>query len=524
MKQNKIIIALILAICMAITAFAIVGCSQADNRDPQIKAVYEAYVSATEATGEDPLSYEQWLESIKGVNGIDGVDGKDGKDGKDGNGWITGEGVPQDTVGKNGDIYLDVSTFDIYLKSEGSWGEPIGNIKGATGAQGPQGNTGAQGGIGPQGSAGKSAYDLWKENNSESELSESEWLESLNGATWHVGAEKPADDFGKVGDLFFNTQTREIYRKYPGSVNCWISLTQIKDGQNGENGKDGKDGNQWFADGTDPDSSAKTAQSKEGDMYLDTKTWNVYQKQGGFWQLLGCLASGASSGPVEPEGITITPEEPYTYTTRKSPNLYILTVELSAQPTVDTIFRAVIGKTTSRLVKSSTRSNDGKTVYYGFIDITNDANTDTEIELKSEGGNVVIVNEDSIKIEEMSEITIQKGVPVEIPVFPSITGALKYHIALDETLGMFEDCRFTAQDESNQQQNVTFISKTAESDYVENGVTTGAISVYGEEDINSLPTTQGFMNFEQGIKLGFYTTHSSNEIYPIIITLAVIEY
>ena len=39
------------------------------NGDPQILRIYEMYVSNTKANGETPLSYEEWIKSIKGANG-----------------------------------------------------------------------------------------------------------------------------------------------------------------------------------------------------------------------------------------------------------------------------------------------------------------------------------------------------------------------------------------------------------------------------------------------------------------------
>ena len=56
-----------------------------------------------------------------GKDGVNGVDGHDGKDGKDGTSFRTGEGVPSEELGIDGDTYLDVSTFDLYVKSDGKW-------------------------------------------------------------------------------------------------------------------------------------------------------------------------------------------------------------------------------------------------------------------------------------------------------------------------------------------------------------------------------------------------------------------
>ena len=68
-------------------------------------------------------------DGINGTNGKDGADGKDGIDGIDGATWIVGNGNPFSTQGKEGDLYLDSSTFDIYIYKENNW-LLLGNIKG----------------------------------------------------------------------------------------------------------------------------------------------------------------------------------------------------------------------------------------------------------------------------------------------------------------------------------------------------------------------------------------------------------
>lgn len=88
-----------------------------DTHDSQIYAVYTQYVAYAEANEQQPLSYEEWLSSIKGADGTQGPQGEKGDTGAQG---------PQGEKGDTG--------------AQGPQGE-----KGDTGAQGPQGETGAQG-------------------------------------------------------------------------------------------------------------------------------------------------------------------------------------------------------------------------------------------------------------------------------------------------------------------------------------------------------------------------------------------
>lgn len=104
--------------------------------------------------------------------------------------WYTGAGAPSAGLGANGDLYLNTSNGDIYQKAAGSWGSPIENITGPTGA------TGAIGATGPAGT---------------------------NGATWYTGAGAPSAGTGVDGDLYYNTSNGDIYKKTAGSWGSPIS-------------------------------------------------------------------------------------------------------------------------------------------------------------------------------------------------------------------------------------------------------------------------------------------------------------
>ena len=68
----------------------------------------------------------------QGPAGSDGKDGADGVDGKDGTSMHTGHGKPSDDLGKTGDSYVDLDTWDFYVKYENGW-VLEGNIKGNDG-------------------------------------------------------------------------------------------------------------------------------------------------------------------------------------------------------------------------------------------------------------------------------------------------------------------------------------------------------------------------------------------------------
>ena len=60
---------------------------------------------------------------------------------------LTGDGPPPDKLGKIGDIYIDNESddFDIYEKTGKKTWKQTGNLRGDTGATGPQGDDGPAG-------------------------------------------------------------------------------------------------------------------------------------------------------------------------------------------------------------------------------------------------------------------------------------------------------------------------------------------------------------------------------------------
>ena len=82
-KMLKTILAVLSCVCLGV---GIIACGDSNEQVEQteIEKVYAQYVIHAEAEGETPLSYEEWLATIKGEKGEDGKDGVDGSDGKDG--------------------------------------------------------------------------------------------------------------------------------------------------------------------------------------------------------------------------------------------------------------------------------------------------------------------------------------------------------------------------------------------------------------------------------------------------------
>jgi hypothetical protein len=104
--------------------------------------------------------YSNWSITVAGQPGIQGIQGPTGPQGPSGGPtgpagppgapgsvWRNGVGVPANSLGVDGDYYLDDNTGDVYMRATSIY-SIVANIEGApgaTGAAGPVGPTGPQG-------------------------------------------------------------------------------------------------------------------------------------------------------------------------------------------------------------------------------------------------------------------------------------------------------------------------------------------------------------------------------------------
>ena len=90
-------------------------------------------------------------QGVQGLQGLQGITGNTGSAGVNGATWWTSAGAPSNGLGNIGDLFLDSTAANVYLKTGASTWTLQCNIKGATGTQGIQGLQGAQGIQGLQG-------------------------------------------------------------------------------------------------------------------------------------------------------------------------------------------------------------------------------------------------------------------------------------------------------------------------------------------------------------------------------------
>lgn len=143
MKKAKILLATA-AVATAIScAFGVTACNKGsnsgstggnggNNHDSQITEIYALYTANAQANGETALTYEQWLNSIKGETGATGATGATGK-----------------------------SAYDIALENgfEGTVTEWLESLKGEKGEKGDKGEDGQNGNAGADGVGIEGVYE-----------------------------------------------------------------------------------------------------------------------------------------------------------------------------------------------------------------------------------------------------------------------------------------------------------------------------------------------------------------------------
>jgi len=227
------------------------GSSGADGADgatgPQGPIGPEGSSGAQGVQGETGPQGPIGLTGSSGADGADGLNGTDGADGVDGTYWYTDYGVPDDTFGRVGDLYLDTDNGDVYERisaSSSSAGlEPgawivIANLKGPQGDTGEIGETGSSGAQGETGPAGADGAD---------------GVDGLDGNRWYVGHGAPTDDLGEVDDFYLDLDTSDVYERILASSSssgddpgAWIISGRLTTSHNELGGLQGGTASEYY--------------------------------------------------------------------------------------------------------------------------------------------------------------------------------------------------------------------------------------------------------------------------------------
>ena len=155
--------------------------------------------------------WSQVFSMATGPQGPQGTTGTSGTNGTNGNTLLSGTADPSNSIGNNGDYYINFSTYNLFgPKTLGIWGAGVSLIgdtgpagsQGATGATGPQGATGAAGANGATGATGTTGPQG------------TTGAAGANGATGAIGATGPGVAAGgatgqvlsKIDTTDYNTQ------------------------------------------------------------------------------------------------------------------------------------------------------------------------------------------------------------------------------------------------------------------------------------------------------------------------------
>jgi len=190
----------------------------------------------------------------------------------------TGNGTPSNLTGNQGDVFVNVTTNDVYQYLSNAW-TVTGNLRGPAGQQGP---------VGPQGQTG---------------------LQGRSGSQISSGIVIPSASASSPGDLHIDTTSGDKHHHKNGSwtLTCNLRGQTGSSGPTGTIGPQGRNGSQ-VSSGTDVPSALTCSQ---GDLHIDTSNGNVCQYDNGVWTLTGNLRGPyGPAGPAGPSGPAGSPGAP----------------------------------------------------------------------------------------------------------------------------------------------------------------------------------------------------------------------
>ena len=150
--------ALFLSLCVLLT-----GCGPTGPTGPQGPIGDTGIAGPQGPIGETGVTGPQGPVGETGPTGPQGPTGEtgpQGEPGKDGAEVLTGDGAPTKDLGKIGDSYIDLISWNYYIKTENGWVKQ-GNLRGEDGKN------------------GKSAYEIYLESHPDYTGSEEDWIDDL---------------------------------------------------------------------------------------------------------------------------------------------------------------------------------------------------------------------------------------------------------------------------------------------------------------------------------------------------------
>ena len=245
-----------------------------------------------------------------------------------GNAILSGKGVPDASLGKVGDYYLDLSGVNLYgAKTAEGWGNPIS----LRGLKGDKGNDGQNGIDAPVPNI-KGGYWYIGETNTgiKAEGTDGYWV--VNGQKTNIKAKGTDGTNGQNGSNGTNGKDgkdgKDGITPTISADGYWVvngQKTDIKakgtdgtngqNGSNGTNGKDGKDGKDgvtptitinsegyWVINGQTSTTKAKAENGKDGKDGKDGVTPTITINNDGYWVINGQTSTTKAKGEDGKEG------------------------------------------------------------------------------------------------------------------------------------------------------------------------------------------------------------------------------
>ena len=209
----------------------------------------------TGPTGPTGAQGDTGATGPQGDTGPAGPAGDPGVAGLPGTSLLSGQGPPNNSVGRDGDSYLNTVNGDVYEKADGSWAVTAGNLKGA---DGDDGATWLSPGTAAPDSAAGNVGDYYMQTGAPQttdpvrffrKTDATTWTEQFSiedgndGNTWHSDSGDPAAALGEDGDYYFNTDDGHVWFKDPDSTdaNKWTDEIDLT-GPSGPEGPEGPEG------------------------------------------------------------------------------------------------------------------------------------------------------------------------------------------------------------------------------------------------------------------------------------------
>jgi hypothetical protein len=209
--------------------------------------------------------------------------GPPGPQGPPGSQIITGSAPPTTSLGNSGDVYILINTGDVYKKTGNTW-NLIGNIKGPPGEPGQQGPAGQPGTnpeilfglVDPDNTIGNNG-DLYINTNTGELFSKvnNNWvfrifLKGERGTQIYSGNTPPTEYLGLNGDYYINTTNGNLFRKQEGDWTLIYNLGSTSSGSSGSN--------IYFVQDV-----PSNADGNDGDVAIIRWEGSILQKQLGTW-------------------------------------------------------------------------------------------------------------------------------------------------------------------------------------------------------------------------------------------------